>query len=119
MLTDKISKFTIEEALFLASIKVGNKNTPVKSLSEPPENNSPSNTTKLSKNLDFRKNSDSDETLLDLTQSQDNFVLPLINKSQLPSVLADSYRENLAFYTPRARRARIEDIERRSVDSIF
>lgn len=95
-----------------------NKNTPIKSLSEPPEIQSPTlgqNAKKLFKNLDNHKDTDS----ADSTQSQlsKNFVLPLINKSQLPSILADSYRENLAFYTPRARRARIEDEERRSADS--
>lgn len=97
---------------------VANKNTPLKSMSEPLKNDDLLNDTKtMCKKLDFHKDLDSDETLSDSVQ--DNFVLPSINKSQLPSVLADSYRENLAFYTPRARRARIEDDERRSIDSNF
>lgn len=44
------------------------------------------------------------------------FVLPNgspSKRNQLPSILADRSRENLAFYTPKARRARLEDEEHR------
>lgn len=46
-----------------------------------------------------------------------DFVVPLASTSkevQLPSVLTDRYREHLAFYTPRARKMKAGDEEKKS-----
>uniref|UniRef100_A0A915CNB0 C2H2-type domain-containing protein n=1 Tax=Ditylenchus dipsaci TaxID=166011 RepID=A0A915CNB0_9BILA len=88
--------------------------TPLKSASEPPDGG---------KSMDNLNNGVSDQSpdIISVkkeeeAESQKDFVVPPSSSSsmdQLPSVLADRYRENLAFYTPRARKTRINEETRR------